>query len=174
MPAWMRETLALRARSACVRRQCLRRQRLRRHRPSLPAPAAPAPTVPRRRRLRRRWRLRRLRGACGASSTPARCARCLPVQPAAAHVALLRSSRGLERRVVRYLNLPFPSFPFSGLWPAPAAPNLFLFLSTTVKKSPINPSMYRIRCFYLPSVREPSTCRERPLRMMVAGSPKYI
>ena len=102
-----------------LRRQSLRRRRLRRHRSSLPAPAAPAPTAPRRlrrRRLRRRWRLRRLRGTCGAISTPARCARCLPVQPAAAHGAASIESWPREARGTLSkpsFSLPFP-FPASG------------------------------------------------------------
>ena len=36
----------------------------------------------------------------------------------------------------------------------------------------VNPTRYIIRCFYPPTVPDPS--RERPLRMRVVGSTKYI
>ena len=124
--------LALRARSACGASDY--------------GASAYGATGPRRKRLRRQRLRRRAGDACGADGAYGAC-----VAPAAPHrrqraaraasryspqrpMALLRSSRGLERRVVRYLNLPFPFLSLSRPLASACGAESFSFPSNHCKK----------------------------------------
>ena len=58
-------------------------------------------------------------------------------------------------------------------WLVPSHPIVLSFSGSLVLSlSSLNPTRYVIRCFYPPTVPDPS--RERPLRMRVVGSTKCI